>query len=85
MNVRIALFSVLVVASGPSGPVVARDIRLNEIMYNPPGDTNDLQYVELRDADTLEPRSSLEGRSVLAVAALVEGTRLIDNLVLGES
>ena len=42
----------------------------------------DVQYVELGDAETLEPRSRLEGRSVLAVAALVDGTRLIDNLVL---
>ncbi|MEE8556465.1 MAG: pantoate--beta-alanine ligase [Myxococcota bacterium] len=42
----------------------------------------DVQYVELGDAETLEPQSRLEGRSVLAVAALVDGTRLIDNLVL---
>ena len=47
MNIRIALFSMLLVASGLSGLAVAGDIRLNEIMYNPPGDANDLQYVEL--------------------------------------
>lgn len=44
------------------------------------------QYVSLVDADTLEPLDvrSVTERALLAVAALCGGTRLIDNIVLGE-
>ena len=42
----------------------------------------EIDYVELRDAQTLEPVETLEGRAVLAVAVRFEGARLIDNLVL---
>ncbi len=41
-----------------------------------------LQYVELRDAETLAGVRRVEGRSVLAVAAFVGKARLIDNVVL---
>jgi pantoate--beta-alanine ligase len=42
-----------------------------------------LDYLELRDAETLEPLSGpLQRRAVLAVAAFVGNTRLIDNLQL---
>lgn len=40
------------------------------------------QYVELVEADTLEPLEQARPGSVLAVAAHVGGTRLIDNIVL---
>jgi pantoate--beta-alanine ligase len=43
-----------------------------------------LQYLELRDAKTLETVTRAERAVVLAVAALVGETRLIDNVVLGE-
>jgi pantoate--beta-alanine ligase len=40
----------------------------------------DLEYAEVRDARTLEPRSDVDGDSVLAVAAGVGRARLIDNV-----
>jgi pantoate--beta-alanine ligase len=44
-----------------------------------------IDYVEVRDADTLDALSgTIPPRAVLAVACRVGGTRLIDNLVLGE-
>jgi pantoate--beta-alanine ligase len=42
-----------------------------------------LEYAELRDADTLEPVERADRPAVLAVAARVGTTRLIDNTVLG--
>jgi pantoate--beta-alanine ligase len=42
-----------------------------------------LEYAEVRDARTLEPRESLTGEVVVAVAAQVGRARLIDNVVLG--
>jgi pantoate--beta-alanine ligase len=41
-----------------------------------------LEYAEVRDAQTLEPRTTLEGEVVLAVAAKVGRARLIDNVLL---
>ena len=41
-----------------------------------------LEYAEVRDAQTLEPRERLDGEVVLAVAARVGRARLIDNVVL---
>jgi pantoate--beta-alanine ligase len=41
-----------------------------------------IDYVELRDADELTPIDRVERRAVLAVAAVVGSTRLIDNRVL---
>jgi pantoate--beta-alanine ligase len=41
-----------------------------------------LEYAEVRDARTLEPRDELTGEVVLAVAAKVGRARLIDNVVL---
>jgi pantoate--beta-alanine ligase len=44
-----------------------------------------IDYVEVRDADTLDALTgAIPPRAVLAVACRVGGTRLIDNLVLGE-
>ncbi|MFB3880059.1 MAG: pantoate--beta-alanine ligase [Armatimonadota bacterium] len=42
-----------------------------------------LEYLELRDAETLAEVKRVEGRAVLAVAAYVGGARLIDNVVMG--
>ncbi len=42
-----------------------------------------LEYAEVRDARTLEPRETLTGEVVVAVAATVGRARLIDNVVLG--
>jgi pantoate--beta-alanine ligase len=40
------------------------------------------EYLALVDPDTLEPVTQLDGPALLAVAAHVGGTRLIDNLIL---
>jgi len=42
-----------------------------------------LQYVEIRDAETLERIETIEGPVVIALAAWVGRTRLIDNIILG--
>jgi pantoate--beta-alanine ligase len=42
----------------------------------------ELQYAELRDAETLDELPRLDRRAVLAVAAFVGSARLIDNVVL---
>ena len=42
-----------------------------------------LQYLELRDAETLEDITRVERPAVLALAAFVGKTRLIDNVVVG--
>jgi len=39
-----------------------------------------LQYVDLFDADSFSARERLDGRGILAAAAYVGGTRLIDNV-----
>jgi len=42
----------------------------------------ELQYAELRDAETLDELAHLDRRAVLAVAAFVGKARLIDNVVI---
>ncbi len=42
-----------------------------------------IDYVELRDADELTALTRVERRAVLAIAAFLDKTRLIDNRVLG--
>ena len=42
----------------------------------------EIDYIELRDAETLEPVERVERPAVLALAVRFEGARLIDNLVL---
>ena len=43
-----------------------------------------IEYVEVRDSETLEEVKEIEGPVVVAIAARFEGTRLIDNTVLEE-
>jgi pantoate--beta-alanine ligase len=43
-----------------------------------------IEYVEIRNADTLEEIETVGDRAVLAVAGRIGTTRLIDNVVLGE-
>jgi pantoate--beta-alanine ligase len=48
---------------------------------------DELDYVALCDADTVQPipdDAIVPSRVLLAVAARIGGTRLIDNVVLGE-
>ena len=44
-----------------------------------------VQYVDVVDAGTLEPRMRADEPVVVAVAAFVDDVRLIDNIVLGEA
>jgi pantoate--beta-alanine ligase len=44
-----------------------------------------VDYIELIDPDTLESVKSVQHGSVIAVAAFVGTTRLIDNWSVGES
>ena len=44
-----------------------------------------IEYVEVVDAETLEPATSLDAPVVMAIAARVGKTRLIDNVVLSRS
>ena len=46
------------------------------------GGVDDVEYAELRGADDLCALDTIEGKVILAVAARVGGTRLIDNVVL---
>lgn len=43
-----------------------------------------IDYVAVADADTLQPIERVQDRALLAVAARIGTTRLIDNFVLGE-
>lgn len=42
-----------------------------------------VQYVEVRDAETLEKIEAVDRPAVIALAAIVGGVRLIDNIILG--
>ncbi len=42
-----------------------------------------IQYVEIRDAETLEKIEMVKGPAVIAIAAIVGSVRLIDNIILG--
>jgi len=44
-----------------------------------------LDYLEIVDPDTLDPVDSISGGALVAVAAFVGSTRLIDNILLGKS
>jgi pantoate--beta-alanine ligase len=44
-----------------------------------------VEYVEVVDAETLEPATSLEAPVLLAIAARVGKTRLIDNVILSRA
>jgi pantoate--beta-alanine ligase len=41
-----------------------------------------VEYIEVRDADTLEPLGRVDRRAVMGLAVHVAGTRLIDNTIL---
>jgi pantoate--beta-alanine ligase len=46
------------------------------------GQVDSVDYVELRDAETLAPIARVDQPAVMLVAALVGRTRLIDNMRL---
>jgi pantoate--beta-alanine ligase len=70
-------------AAGQRDPGALRD----EVLAPVSAAATSVDYVELRDPDTLAPVGALDaahGRAVLLVACRIGSTRLIDNLVLGE-
>jgi pantoate--beta-alanine ligase len=44
-----------------------------------------LQYVEIRDAETLERIETVDKPAVIALAVIVGSVRLIDNIIIGKS
>ena len=66
-------------AGESDGPAVIR-AAAREILTEP---RVELEYLELVDPDSLVPLERVEGAAVLAVAARVEGVRLIDNVEIG--
>jgi pantoate--beta-alanine ligase len=46
------------------------------------GQVDSVDYVELRDAETLAPVARVDGPAVMLVAAFLGRTRLIDNMRL---
>jgi hypothetical protein len=67
-------------AGDPGEPASALLRRVRDALVSVPGIT--VEYVELVDPETLEPRAEAVPGTVLAVAAFVAGVRLIDNVVL---
>ncbi|MGH9812715.1 MAG: pantoate--beta-alanine ligase, partial [Candidatus Acidiferrales bacterium] len=44
-----------------------------------------IDYVAVADADSFEPRPTVSGRTVIALAVWIGGTRLIDNLIVEQT
>jgi pantoate--beta-alanine ligase len=42
----------------------------------------EIDYIEIMDADNLQPKQTVEGRCLLAVAVKIGPSRLIDNIVV---
>jgi pantoate--beta-alanine ligase len=43
----------------------------------------DLEYIAIVDATSLKPQTSIAGETLVALAARVGKTRLIDNIIVG--
>jgi pantoate--beta-alanine ligase len=41
-----------------------------------------IDYIEIVDAETLEPVTEIKKRTLIAIAAFVGSTRLIDNIIV---
>lgn len=67
------------VSGGERSPRAVAEAVRSEIIRD---GTLRIEYVEIVDAETLEPAIPLEGRLVIAVAVFSEHTRLIDNIVV---
>jgi pantoate--beta-alanine ligase len=67
------------VQGGARDPEAVRDAVTRRVGREP---RFDLEYVELRDADSLEPVTDLDGSFVVALAARLGRARLIDNVVI---
>jgi pantoate--beta-alanine ligase len=58
-------------------------ILIEEVTSALEGAATRVQYVEIRDAESLEPLTTIDRPAVLAVAVFMSATRLIDNVRLG--
>jgi pantoate--beta-alanine ligase len=67
--------------SGEKDPSILRERVMEEIGAETAAV---LEYVEMRDGDTLEEIRKTDGRTLLALAVRIGKTRLIDNCILGE-
>jgi pantoate--beta-alanine ligase len=76
---RALVEAVRVFRAGEQAPASVRAAALRELRK---GGINDVEYVEIVTADGLEPVVEVGGDAVMALAARVGGTRLIDNVRL---
>lgn len=67
------------IGEGVTGSSELRDCMLRVLATEP---SVELDYLELSDASTLEPASTIAGPTVIAVAARVGRIRLIDNVLV---
>jgi pantoate--beta-alanine ligase len=67
------------IGDGVTDTAELRDCMLRILATEP---SIELDYLELSDASTLEPASTIAGPTVIAVAARVGRTRLIDNILV---
>ncbi|WP_258360637.1 pantoate--beta-alanine ligase [Moorella sulfitireducens (nom. illeg.)] len=67
------------IRSGERRAAVVRDAMAQEILSRP---RTRIDYVAVNDAETLEPLDEIRGRVLLALAAWVGETRLIDNMIV---
>jgi pantoate--beta-alanine ligase len=58
------------------------EARMREVIAMFPGVRP--EYIAITDSETLSPVQTVDGGTVIALAARVGGTRLIDNIILGE-
>lgn len=72
------LFSARELAAAGIAEAAALRSRVEEVVASEPGVR--LQYADVFDPDAFEPLESVEGGAVIALAAVVGGTRLIDNV-----
>jgi pantoate--beta-alanine ligase len=67
--------------AGETGPS-ALDAVMRQVLAKEPSVA--VEYIAVVDPDRLAPVEKADGRTVIATAARVAGTRLIDNIILGQ-
>jgi pantoate--beta-alanine ligase len=67
--------------AGETGPS-ALDGVIRQVLAEEP--TVAVEYIAVVDPDRLAPVEKADGRTIIATAARVGGTRLIDNIILGQ-
>ena len=67
--------------AGETGPSALEAV-MRQLLAGEP--TVAVEYIAVVDPDRLAPVEKADGRTIIATAARVGGTRLIDNIILGE-